>query len=149
MTSPTGERAGIVRRYQHAVLVQSADELADLYAEDAVHELPFLFPGLRARLEGRAEVRATYQRAWQASEARPTSVREVAIHFVDDGQTVVVEQMVEGTLASSGGSFAFPGVLVLRVRNGEITHVRDYMDGLAVARALGRLPDIVAALGPP
>ena len=38
-------------------------------------------------------------------------------------------------------------VLVLRVRDGKIIHVRDYMDGLGVAHATGRLPAVVRAPG--
>ena len=46
-----------------------------------------------------------------------------------------------------GDALVFPGVLVLRVRHGKIIHVRDYMDGLGVAHATGRLPAVVRAPG--
>ncbi|MGP3922346.1 nuclear transport factor 2 family protein [Streptomyces sp. 8N616] len=59
---------------------------------------------------------------------------------------VTVEQTVAGTLTTTGQSFSFPGLLVLRVRNGLIVHVRDYMDGLRVAHTMGRLTAVVAGL---
>lgn len=124
----------------------SADDLAELYAPDAVHELPFLFPGMPARFDGREEIRAAYRAAWAASPARPREIREVARHTTADGEVVVLEQVVGGVIATTDERFEFPGVLVIRLRDGEITHVRDYMDGLAIARATGRLPAIVAAL---
>lgn len=127
----------------------SADDLADLYAADAVHELPFLFPGMPDRLEGREQVRAAYRAAWAASDAQPQAVREVAVHASTDSEVLVAEQVVSGVLRSTGRRFEFGGVLVLSVRNGQITHARDYMDGLGVARALGRLPAVLQALAQP
>ena len=35
------------------------------------------------------------------------------------------------------------------LQDGEIVHVRDYMDGLGVAHAMGRLPAVAAALDRP
>ena len=143
---PLATPLAILRRYQQAMIDMSADDLADLYAPDAVHELPFLFPGMPDRLEGREQIRATYRAAWAGSDAQPQAVREVAVHLSADGEVLVAEQVVAGVLRSAGRPFEFPGVLVLRVRDGEIIRVRDYMDGLGVAHAMGRLPAVAAAL---
>jgi uncharacterized protein len=142
----------VLRRYQQAMIDGSADDLADLYAADAVHELPFLFPGMPDRLEGRERVRATYRAAWAASDAQPRTVRQVAIYSCPatrDGEVLIAEQIVAGVRTSTGQAFEFPGVLVLQIRNGEIVHVRDYMDGLGVAHALGRLPALLTDLTTP
>lgn len=128
---------------------KSADDLANLYATDAVQEVPFPFPGMPDRFDGREQVRAAYRAAWAASEAQPRTVRDVAVHSSSDGEVLIAEQVVSGVLRSTGQSFTFPGVLVLRVRNGEIIHVRDYLDGLGVAHTLGRLPAVVTALAQP
>lgn len=128
---------------------QSADDLADLYAPDAVHELPFLFPGMPARYRGREEVRAGYRAAWGASPARPQEICDVVVHESTDPEVLTVEQTVAGTGTTGGRPFRFPGVLVMRVRDGRIVHVRDYMDGLGVARAMGRLTAVTAALADP
>jgi uncharacterized protein len=141
---PTSQE--ILRRYQQAMIDKSADDLADLYAADAVHELPFLFPGMPERFEGREQVRAAYRAAWAASDAQPQQVRAVAVHACADGAVLVAEQVVSGLRQSTGEPFEFAGVLVLHVRDGRIARVRDYMDGLGVARAMGRLPAVVAAL---
>jgi uncharacterized protein len=76
-------------------------------------------------------------------------VREVAVHSCTDGEVLIAEQVVSGVLRSTGQPFEFAGVLLLRVRNGKIIHVRDYLDGLGVAHALGRLPAVVTALAQP
>jgi ketosteroid isomerase-like protein len=136
----------VLARYQQAMLDKSADDLADLYAVDAVHEFPFLFPGMPERYEGREEVRAGYRAAWGASPAQPQEIREVVVHENTDGEVIVVEQIVSGTVTTTGRSFDFPGLLVIRVRNSQIVHVRDYMDGLGVAHAMDRLSAVAAGL---
>ncbi|MER5639829.1 nuclear transport factor 2 family protein [Kitasatospora sp. NPDC002227] len=136
----------VLDRYRRAILDRSADDLAELYAADAVHEFPFLFPGMPACYRGREEIRAGYAAAWGASPARPTEIREVAVHESTDPEVLTVEQLVVGTLATTGAPFAFPGLLVLRVRDGRLVQVRDYMDGLGVAHAMGRLPAVAARL---
>ncbi|RPE36913.1 nuclear transport factor 2 family protein [Kitasatospora cineracea] len=132
--SATSPRA-VLARYRAAMLAMDADALAELYAPDGVHEFPFRFPGFPARYEGRDAVRAGYGAAWAASPARPAEVEEVALHLTDDPEVLVVEQVVRGELAGGRGAFAVPGLLVLRVRDGLLVHVRDYMDGLAVSGA--------------
>jgi ketosteroid isomerase-like protein len=139
-----GPRA-ILAHYRQAMLHRSADELADLYAVDAVHEFPFLFPGSPTRYRGREEIRAGYRAAWGASPAQ--RIDEVAVPESTDPEAITVEQVVTGTVTTTGGSFRLPGLLVMRVRDGRIVHVRDYMDGLAVAHAMGRLPAVTALLG--
>ena len=131
----------VLERYRRALLDSSADDLAGLYAPDGVHEVPFPFPGLPRRCDGREEVRAAYRAAWGARPARPERVIEVAVHETTDPEVIVVEQIVTGTLATTGRPFRIPGLLVMRVRDGSIVHVRDYlghMDGPAAVRAAGQ-----------
>ncbi|MFI2639503.1 nuclear transport factor 2 family protein [Streptomyces sp. NPDC018610] len=117
----------VLARYRRAILDRSADDLAGLYAADAVHEFPFAFPGVPARHRGREEVRAGYRALWGASPARPERIDEIAVHATADPEVIVVEQTVTGTLVTTGRPFAVPGLLVLRVRDGLLVHVRDYM----------------------
>ncbi|MBP2707414.1 nuclear transport factor 2 family protein [Microbispora sp. RL4-1S] len=128
----------VLGRYRRAILDKNADALADLYADDAVHEIPFRFPGMPARYEGREQVRAAYRAIWGASPVRPEEIRDVVTHETADPEVIVAEQVVAGLVPATGDSFAVPGVLVLRVRDGLITHVRDYMDALAATQALDR-----------
>lgn len=133
-----GERTAreVLARYYQAMLDKSADDLADLYAEDAVHEFPFVSPGFPPRFEGRAAVRAGYRAAWGASPVQVTEVRRTAAHETVDPEVIVAEHVVVGTLPG-GAAFEVPGLLVLRVSGGLLTRVRDYMDSAAVAGARG------------
>ncbi|MFI0724288.1 nuclear transport factor 2 family protein [Streptomyces sp. NPDC021224] len=127
----------VLDRYYQAMLDKSADDLADLYAADAVHEFPFTAPGFPPSFEGREAVRAGYRAAWGASPVRVEEIRRVAVHRTDDPEVIVAEQVVMGTVPDTGAAFGVPGLLVLRVRGGCISHVRDYMDtsGLRSATA--------------
>ncbi|GAA5050174.1 ketosteroid isomerase-like protein [Thermocatellispora tengchongensis] len=119
----------IVTGYHGAMLRKSADELADLYAEDALHEFPF---GGLEPFRGREEIRAGYHAMWDASPFEAEEVRRLALHRTQDPEVVVVEQ--DTHVRAGGRPITVPGLLVLRIRDGEIVHTRDYMDAVAVGR---------------
>ncbi|SEN43996.1 Ketosteroid isomerase-related protein [Nonomuraea pusilla] len=119
----------IVTRFHAAMAAKSADDLADLYAEDGLHEFPF---GGLEPYEGREKVRAGYRASWGASPAEVEEVRRVALHRTADPEVAVVEQEVLVTV--KGRPVTVPGLLVLRVRDGRIVHCRDYMDASAIGK---------------
>jgi ketosteroid isomerase-like protein len=73
-------------------------------------------------------------------------VRSVAVHQTGDPEVLVVEQVVVGVNVATGAAFELPGVLVLRVQDGRIVHVRDYMDALAVVGATRRSSPLIGDL---
>ncbi|MFF4473365.1 nuclear transport factor 2 family protein [Streptomyces sp. NPDC001599] len=127
----------VLARYYRAMLDKSADDLADLYAVDAVHEFPFTAPGFPGHFEGREAVRSGYRAAWGASPARVEEVREVAVHETARPGVIVAEHVVVGAVPAARTGFTVPGLLVLHVRDGLIARARDYMDGFGVAAARG------------
>ncbi|HUR01895.1 MAG TPA: nuclear transport factor 2 family protein [Nonomuraea sp.] len=120
---------GVVAAYHTAMLHKSADELADLYAEDGLHEFPF---GGLPPFKGREEVRAGYTMMWGAMKALVKEIRDVVIRQTTDPEVVVAEQETVVTVADQ--ELTVPGLLILRVRDGLIVHTRDYMDTSAIAR---------------
>ena len=62
--------------------------------------------------------------------------RTFAIHDTSDPETIVVEQEALGASASTG-EFALPNIVVLTVRQGQIARLRDYVNILAAATAMG------------
>ncbi|MFG1805951.1 nuclear transport factor 2 family protein [Streptomyces sp. NPDC049040] len=125
----------VLDRYYQAMLDKSADDLADLYAADAVHEFPFSTPGFPPRFEGREAVRSGYRAAWGASPAQVSEIRRVAVHRTADPEVIIAEQVVVGTVPAADAAFTVPGLLVLRVRGGLISEVRDYIDSSGVSSA--------------
>jgi ketosteroid isomerase-like protein len=119
---------------------QDADALADLYAEDAVHEFPFFTPNRPDKLVGREAVRASYRESWAS---HPLDIDAIVDAFVEDGadpEVVIGQWRLSASVRETGKAVGLTGLLALRVSAGKITHVRDFMDTLGVAHALGRLP---------
>jgi ketosteroid isomerase-like protein len=127
----------VLERWRQAAISQSADDMRRLYAVDAVHEFPFTRPGLPSRLEGRDEIVNWIAAGWNANQLKYELYRTLAIHDTTDPDTIIVEQEALGTSTATGG-FALPNIIVLTVRNGQIAHLRDYVNILAAAAAMGR-----------
>jgi ketosteroid isomerase-like protein len=127
----------VLERLRQAAISQSADDMSRLYAVDAVHEFPFTAPGVPSRLEGRDEIVNWIAAGWKANPLKYERYRTLAIHDTTNPQTIIVEQEALGTSASTG-EFALPNIVVLTVRNGQIAYLRDYVNILAAAAAMGR-----------
>jgi ketosteroid isomerase-like protein len=135
-----GQEAGareVLERFRQAAISQSADDMSRVYAADAVHEFPFTRPGVPSRLEGRDEIVNWITAGWKANALKYERYRTLAIHHTSDPDTIIVEQEALGTSASTG-EFALPNIVVLTARNGQIARLRDYVNILAAAAAMGR-----------
>lgn len=126
----------VLGRMREAAITRSAGEMSSVYAVNAVHEFPFTRPGVPSRMEGRDAIMSFITASWSTSSLRYERYRTIAIHGTADPDTIVVEQEVEGT-SSTTGSFVLPNIMVLKVRHGEIAHLRDYANLLAVEEAAG------------
>jgi ketosteroid isomerase-like protein len=127
----------VLERMRQAAISQSVDDMSRVYAVDAVHEFPFTLPGLPSRLEGRDEIVNWIAAGWKDYPLKYERYRTLAIHETSDPETIVVEQEALGTSASTG-KFTLPSIVVLTVRNGQIARLRDYVNILAAAAAIGR-----------
>jgi ketosteroid isomerase-like protein len=136
----------VLASFHQAMIDVSADDLADLYAVDGVHEFPFLSPGFPARYTGREEVRAGYRARWADHPVKLNEVRTVFVYQTTDPEVIVCAAELDGTLNATGQPFGASGLLTLQVRDGLITHCRDYMDSLGICHSLGVLAEVVASL---
>ncbi|MET9022444.1 nuclear transport factor 2 family protein [Actinopolymorpha sp. NPDC004070] len=125
---------GVFARFQQAVLANSRDAMADLFAPDGVQEFPFRAPGIPARLEGREAVRS-----WLSRNAgqliRFEAYRDVTIHDTTDPEVIVVEHAIDCTHLPTGRPLRMSYVYVLRARDGQIVSLRDYVNLLPVLTA--------------
>ena len=115
-------------------------DLADLYAEDAVVEQPFVSTAPR-RIEGRETIRAHF--AGAAGMDLSLTARNVVVHETTDPEVIIVE--FDYDISGKEGTVTGANIQVLRVRDGLIVATRDYHDHLALARATGSVPALVAA----
>lgn len=130
----------VLRLYYNAMQAKSADELADLYAADAIHEFSFFTPNRPPRLEGREAVRSAYRDGWRDHPLTINAIDDLFVCEATDPEVVIGQWRARAILKSSEKAVEITGLLVLRVRDGLIVHTRDFMDGLGIANALGRLP---------
>jgi uncharacterized protein len=142
MAHPTPPRA-VFERLLQGISNGAWSELADLYAEDAVVELPFA-PGGTTRLEGREAIRAHFATA--AGGSLKLRAGKVVVHDTADPEVIVGEFDYHGQVTTTGRTFQVPNIQVLRIRDGQIVSSRDYHDHLALAAAVGRLQELVSSL---
>jgi hypothetical protein len=71
---------------------------------------------------------------------------DAVVRETDDPEVVVTEITHHGTSTVTGEPYRHLALGVIRVRDGEIVRYDDYMDGIALARLLGRTKDLAAAL---
>jgi len=107
-------------------------ELHELYAPDAVVEMPFALPQ-PVRLRGRDEVRRHFALNGQAGLS--LQARAVRVHETADPEVVIAEFDYEGR-AAGGRTFRVANIQVLRVRDGLIVETRDYHHHAALAAVL-------------
>ena len=123
---------------------EQLDRLAACYAEctDVRHPMAL---AAGSPLRTRAEVREHFARAAaQLAGLERFETVDAVVHATEDPEVVIFEF---GYAISTGGhEFTVPNIYVVRVHEGQIVESRDYTDHVAMARSLGHLDALVAAL---
>lgn len=132
--------ADVLDRRRRLILDGDADGFADLFAPDAVIEMPFAGPpGAPARLAGREAIRA-YSRQVLASPLRLRDFEVVEFYQTSDPEVVIVEMRTTGTVTTTGLPFTATSVQILRIRAGRILLFRDFPDPRGLQDVLGEPP---------
>jgi ketosteroid isomerase-like protein len=108
--------------------------LHELYAPDAIVEMPFALPD-PVRIHGREEVRARFA----GNGALPISLQAqaVRVHETADPEVIIAEFDYDGHVATTGAGFRVANIQVLRVRDGLIVESRDYHNHAVLSDVLG------------
>jgi uncharacterized protein (TIGR02246 family) len=133
---PSATPADVLAQRRRLILSQDADGFADLFAPDGVIEAPFAPPGAPARLEGREAIRE-YSRHIMASPLRLEDFEVTELYQIQDPEVVIVEMRTQGTVTTTGQSFAATSIQVLRVRDGQIVLFRDFADPRVLHDVMG------------
>lgn len=131
----------VFERHRRAITGRAWSEVAQLYADDAVVELPFNLPQ-PLRLVGREQLHARFV----AGSRLPIEVemRNLVIHQTDDPEVIVAEFDYDGRSTVSGREFSVANVIVMRVRDGLIVSSRDYHNHAVLAEFVGDAPELRA-----
>jgi ketosteroid isomerase-like protein len=147
MPAATASPRETAERFLSAAIGADPGDMADCYAPSVVIEMPFaIAPLIPARVETtREELRERF-RAGTASR-RYKSLGDVVIHETTDPGVVIIEYELHGEFTQTAESFSLRFLMVLTIRDGQIVHSRDYSNPIAGAQVIGRLPELIAALG--
>lgn len=136
----------VLELYYGAMRDKSADDFAELYAMNAVHEFSFFTPNGPPRLEGREAVRSSYKDRWRNHPLMIKTINSVFIYQATDPEVVIAQWLAQAALSTaSERAVEITGLLVLRVKDGLIVHTRDFMDSLGILHALGHTPNVPKA----
>lgn len=136
----------VAERFLRASADNAWDALADLYAPDAVIEIPFAPPGIPGRFQGREDHRARFKAV--APLRRIDKVGSVVMHETTDPEVVIVEFDNHATVTSTGRPFVNSYAMVMRVRNGLIVSSRDYANPLDGAEFRAELSAVLGERPP-
>ena len=106
----------------------------DAFAEDAIFESRYHFPGWPVMIRGRANLMASF--SGYGKTIKLHSGDALVVHRSQDSRVVILEYEVHGKILSSGAPYDNRFISVITIENREIVHWRDYMDSLAAWSAL-------------
>lgn len=115
--------------FSHAIAALQAGDVGGwmkIYAPDAIHEFPFARAGAVRRLEGRDAI-AAYMRQLPGF-IRFGSLSDVRAREV--GDELIIEATGHHRRVSDNTPKEFSYVWFITLRNGQVTHMRDYMNPL-------------------
>lgn len=106
----------------------------DTFADDAVFESRYQFPGWPVKIRGRANLMASLSGYGKTIKLR--SGDALVVHRSQDNRVVILEYEVHGKVLASGAAYNNRLISVVTIENRKIVHWRDYMDSLAAWTAL-------------
>ncbi len=106
----------------------------DTFADDAIFESRYHFPGWPLVIRGRPNLVASL--AGYGKTIRVHSADALVVHRSRDSRVVILEYEVHGTILSTGGPYENRLISIVTIENRKIVHWRDYMDSLAAWTAL-------------
>ena len=129
--------ADVLARRSQLIRNGDADGFAALFAPDAVIESSFAGPpGTPVRLTGREAIRE-YSRQVMASPLRLEYIEVAELYQTQDPEVVITEMRAKGTVTTTGRSFTTTSVQIIRIRDGQIVHSRDFADPRILQDATG------------
>jgi uncharacterized protein len=106
----------------------------DTFAENAIFESRYHFPGWPVTIRGRTNLMASL--SGYGKTIKLHSGDALVVHRSQNGRIIILEYEVHGTILSTGAPYDNRLISVVTIENRKIVHWRDYMDSLAAWTAL-------------
>jgi ketosteroid isomerase-like protein len=122
--------------WEHLVshqVTRDIDGWINCFAVDGVLEWPFRLKGVPERVEGRAAIRGALEPVWERAKKanrRITGHERVVFHPTSDPEIAIVEFDIVGETVR--GPFRQAAVYLLRVREGRVVLLREFVDTAAL-----------------
>lgn len=127
----------VFEQLQQATLTRDP-HIAELFAQDGVIEWPFARAGTPRKVVGRPAIERLYTTWFRAPALDYQAFTGTVVYETADPGIIVVEYDIQGVAASSRAPFQLRVIRTLRVTDGHILLLREYMNPLAMAEALDR-----------
>jgi ketosteroid isomerase-like protein len=106
----------------------------ETFADDAIFESRYHFPGWPATIRGRANLMASL--SGYGKTIKLHSGDALVVHRTQNSRVVILEYEVHGKILSSGAPYDNRLISIVTIENRKIVHWRDYMDSLAAWTSL-------------
>ncbi len=138
MVGKGGSMSATLREvWEHLVshqVTRDIDGWTSCFAADGVIEWPFQLKGVPARLEGPEAIRAAVGPVWERARKvnrRVLGHEHVVFHETTDPEVIIVEFDLVGD--TSKGPFRQSMVYLLRIREGRVVLLREFVDTAALS----------------
>ncbi len=108
----------------------------DAFADEALFESRYRFPGWPVTIRGRASLTASLSGYGKMITLR--SGDSLVVHRTQNDRVVILEYEVHGEVCSNGAPYDNRFISVVTIERRKIVHWRDYMDSLAAWTALNK-----------
>ncbi len=111
----------------------------DAFADDAIFESRYHFPGWPLTIRGRANLVASlvgYGKSIRLHSGDALVVHPSVVQPGQNSRIVILEYEVHGKILATGAPYDNRLISVVTIENRKIVHWRDYMDSLAAWTAL-------------
>jgi ketosteroid isomerase-like protein len=113
----------------------SGEDYYDLLADDVVVEYVISVPGYPRRVEGRQNVIDLYSGYDDYMTLRAAD--NLRVYRDPEASVVILEYEVHGVAVQTGRPYDNRFASIITVRDGKVTHWRDYLDPVAIFDATG------------
>ncbi|MDR3409674.1 MAG: nuclear transport factor 2 family protein [Formivibrio sp.] len=110
------------------------DHFFDCVSNDLIYEVLYNFPGWPQKIEGRADLMDSFR--GYGNYIKLHSADHLIKNMADNGQVIVIEYEVHGTILATGIQYNNRFCSIIRIEDRKVSHWRDYMDSLAAWNAL-------------
>jgi ketosteroid isomerase-like protein len=111
------------------------EDFFDLLADDVVFDYVISVPGYPRRVEGRHNIIDLYGNYDDYMTVR--TANDLRVYRDPEASVVVLEYEVHGESVPTGRPYNNRFVSIITVKDGKVTHWRDYLDPIAVFNASG------------